>query len=506
MTVFSIIASIDKDGVIGCGKTNSLLYDIPEDKKYFREITEMGSTKDCPNVLIMGKNTWLSIPSNHRPLKNRLNVIISSTMTKMQPYDNVIVYKSLHDFMTYFIETKLFKYNELFVIGGGEIYSQFMREQLIIKMIYLTVVDSNLNKAEKPIYFPTIDHSKFTLIRETKLMTKTSTNVNVNCNFKVYQNDKLEYRDIPFSIINKHLTFTKELKDKGNPEEMQYINAMGNILLKGDKRETRNSTTISEFGIRMEFDLSNGKLPVMTTKKMAIKTVIKELLWFISGSTNNRDLQDVGVHIWDGNSSREYLDSHGFHDREEGDLGPIYGFQWRRSGAPYKGCNYDYSKDKCNQGVDQLKECIREIIENPSSRRMLVCAWNPTDIKMMALPPCHVLFQWYVSSTGGLSLQLYQRSGDFFLGVPFNIMSYSLLVHMVASITGTRPDKFIHIIGDSHIYSDHIDAIKEQLTRVPNEFPTVNISKKSSIDDFKLDDFEIVGYECHDRIAAKMIP
>jgi|TARA_B110000114_G_C15074749_1_gene391248 thymidylate synthase len=285
-------------------------------------------------------------------------------------------------------------------------------------------------------------------------------------------------------------------------DEKQYLDIMNNILLKGDRRESRNATTLSTFGARMEFDLSDNKIPIITTKKIACKTIIKELLWFISGDTNNKTLQNQGVHIWDKNSTREYLDENGFHDREENDLGPIYGFQWRHSGASYKTCHDNY--DNC--GVDQLQECITAIRETPYSRRMIVSSWNVADIQHMALPPCHALFQWYVSSNGELSLQLYQRSADFFLGVPFNVTSYSLLVHMVCHLTKLKAGKFIHIIGDAHIYENHINVVKTQINRSPHAFPTLSINREvKTIDDFKLEDFTIHDYIHHDILKADMI-
>lgn len=286
-----------------------------------------------------------------------------------------------------------------------------------------------------------------------------------------------------------------------NIEEEHYLNVLKDIYMNGDKRKTRNSVTKSKFGVRMVFNLRNGRIPILTTKKMAIKTVIRELLWFISGKTDNEILKNQGVHIWDGNSSKEYLDSIGLSDREENDVGPVYGFQWRHWGAKYKTCKDNYD----DQGIDQLQECIESIKNTPYSRRMVVSAWNVSNIREMALPPCHAFFQWYVSSSNELSLQLYQRSGDMFLGVPFNIMSYSLLIYMVAHLTNKKPGKFIHIIGDAHVYDNHYDAIEEQIKRKPYLFPNIEIKTiVEDIDSFKLEDIEIKNYCCHDKISASM--
>lgn len=207
-----------------------------------------------------------------------------------------------------------------------------------------------------------------------------------------------------------------------------------------------------------------------------------------------------GVKIWDGNSSREFLDKHGFYDREEGDLGPIYGFQWRHFGAQYENMHTDYE----GKGIDQLNEVIQKIKKNPDDRRIIMSAWNPIDIPKMALPPCHCFVQFYVSD-GELSCMLYQRSADMGLGVPFNIASYALLTHMIAHVTGLRAGEFVHTIGDCHIYSNHINALEEQLKREPRNFPSIRIkNRRDKIDEFDINDFEIIGYNPYPIIKMDM--
>ena len=280
--------------------------------------------------------------------------------------------------------------------------------------------------------------------------------------------------------------------------EYEYLSLLQNVLNTGVKRETRSGNTLSIFGARMEFNIENS-IPLLTTKRMAWKTCIKELLWFIRGETNNKTLRDEGVHIWDGNSSREYLDSIGLTDREQGDLGPVYGFQWRHFGAEYKDCHTDYS----GQGYDQFMECIKLIKTDPTSRRIIMSAWNPNALKEMALPPCHMFCQFYVNE-GKLDCQLYQRSGDMFLGIPFNIFSYSVLTMIMAKATGLKPGKFIHIIGDAHVYTDHIKQCEIQLKREPRPFPYLFIDERENFEDYTIDDFKLINYECHDRIKAVM--
>nr|CAD7606419.1 unnamed protein product [Timema genevievae] len=243
-----------------------------------------------------------------------------------------------------------------------------------------------------------------------------------------------------------------------------------------------------------------GVFPLLTTKRVFWRAVVEELLWFIKGSTNARELQEKSIHIWDGNSSRQYLDSLGFTHRQEGDLGPVYGFQWRHYGAKYQDMFHDYS----GQGIDQLAEIINTIKTRPSDRRIILCSWNPGDLNQMALPPCHCLVQFYVAEDE-LSCQLYQRSADMGLGVPFNIASYALLTYMVAHVTGLKPGEFIHTLGDSHVYLNHVTALGEQILRKPRPFPTLNIVRTvGDIGDFRLEDFNLQDYNPHPKIDMQM--
>ncbi|KAL3104793.1 hypothetical protein niasHT_023992 [Heterodera trifolii] len=270
-----------------------------------------------------------------------------------------------------------------------------------------------------------------------------------------------------------------------NSDEMNYLRQVGEILSRGTVRTDRTGTgTISMFGMQTRYSLRGGTIPLLTTKKVFWKGIVEELLWFIRGETNAKTLSSRGVKIWDANGSRAFLDSAGFTDREEGDLGPVYGFQWRHFGAEYRGTDADYT----GKGTDQLAELIQDIRTDPNSRRHILCAWNVTDIPQMALPPCHTLCQFYVSD-GELSCQLYQRSGDMGLGVPFNIASYSLLTQMIAHVTGLKGGEFVHTLGDAHIYLNHVESLKEQMDRTPKPFPRIVFKRPdgnpiTSIDDF----------------------
>lgn len=282
--------------------------------------------------------------------------------------------------------------------------------------------------------------------------------------------------------------------------EYAYLNSLREVLDKGELRKTRNSETLSLFGLKFDFNI-NERFPLLTTKKMYWKGIVEELLWFINGKTNSKELENKGVNIWKGNSSREYLDSIGLEDYEEGECGPIYGFQWRHFNAEYKGCNKDYT----GKGIDQLQNCIDLIKNDPTSRRIFMSGWNPIQLKEMCLPPCHVSYQFYVSDNK-LSCILYQRSGDMFLGVPFNIASVSLLVYIIANLTDKIPDKISLIIGDAHIYKEHIEQVKIQLKRIPYKFPTLKINNKHNrIEDYIMDDFELINYKYEEPLKALMI-
>lgn len=281
--------------------------------------------------------------------------------------------------------------------------------------------------------------------------------------------------------------------------EEQYLNLISDILKNGNLKETRNGKTISVFGRQMRFSLENGILPLLTTKRVPWKTVLRELLWFISGDTSNKTLNNNKVHIWDANASTEFLKSRGL-SYNNGDLGPIYGHQWRHFNATYVDSNTNYN----NKGIDQLQKVIDDISSDPNSRRHIVCAWNPSQLDEMALPPCHVLFQFYVAN-GELSCMLYQRSGDIGLGVPFNIASYAFLTHIIAHITGLKPKEFIHIIGDCHIYEEHIDSLREQITRKSYEFPKIEFQcEPKNVDDYKENDIKVIDYKFHKTIRMKM--
>lgn len=273
-----------------------------------------------------------------------------------------------------------------------------------------------------------------------------------------------------------------------NNVDKQYLELCKHILENGVEKSDRTGTgTLSTFGYQMRINLAEG-FPLLTTKKLHWPSIAHELLWFLSGDTNTKYLRENGVRIWD-----EWSD-------ERGNLGPVYGKQWRMWENPV----YEYGIYVADDAIDQISQVIEQIRMNPDSRRLIVNAWNVGELDEMALPPCHLLFQFYVAD-GKLSCQLYQRSADVFLGLPFNIASYSLLTHMIAHVTGLEVGEFVHSIGDAHIYSNHIEQVKTQLERESRDLPTLNIKRAvTDIDDFTFDDFEIVDYDPHPHIAGKV--
>lgn len=293
-------------------------------------------------------------------------------------------------------------------------------------------------------------------------------------------------------------------------EEFQYLDLIAKVINRGEPRADRTGTgTLAVFApTPFKFDLYGGRLPLLTTKRVFWRGVMEELLWFIAGKTDSKLLTDRDIHIWDGNGSKEFLESRGLSHRREGDLGPVYGFQWRHFGAEYKDADANYN----GEGVDQLQEIIKMIKTNPADRRMIMSAWNPKDLRLMALPPCHMFCQFYVLTGDAdkgakprLSCQMYQRSCDLGLGVPFNIASYALLTHMVAHVTGCEAGELILVMGDAHVYKDHLEGLREQLTRLPRSFPHLKIkTERKDIDAFSTDDFEVVGYQPHKKIELKM--
>lgn len=282
-----------------------------------------------------------------------------------------------------------------------------------------------------------------------------------------------------------------------------YLGLLKRILETGIRRKCRNGETVSCFGERIEFADVTAEFPLLTTKRVYWKGVIEELLWFLAGSTDVSKLRDRGVHIWDGNSTRAYLDGLGLSYSEHEEGGPIYGFQWRHFGATYVDCHTDYT----GAGTDQITELVKAIKETPTSRRLLLSAWNPPQLAAMILPPCHFSYQFYVSvETGHLDCQMNMRSCDVFLGLPFNIASTATLMHLIAAATGLIPRRLVIVLGDTHLYTEHLDAVREQLEREPRAAPTLTLvgTIPTDLNGLTVDNFKLDGYNPHATIKAPM--
>lgn len=461
----NLIVACQKDG--GIGYKGKIPWRSPSDLSHFKITTSKSSCNIKQNAVVMGRKTFESIG---KPLPGRLNYVVTRNTTFINsPAHRLYYNNSLKAALV--AATNNPHVDKVFVIGGAEIYNQTLKNwNTYIDKTYLTEIDSK---------FPCDQFLNLNAINKYHYPDTIGENI-------------IEDNGLSITIKKLH---TK------NFGEDNYLNLIRKIIEQGTIRENRTGIkTYSLFGEKLEFDISRS-IPFMTTKKLAWKTMLRELLWFISGDTNNKTLQEQNVHIWDGNSTREYLDSLGLTDRLEGDLGPVYGFQWRHFGANYINCNTNYD----GKGIDQLTEVVRLIKNEPTSRRIILSAWNPQAQPQMALPPCHVMAQWYVRDGQYLDCQLYQRSCDVALGVPFNIASYSVLTYALAHICDLSPGKYIQILGDAHIYENHVPAVKEQLERTPYHFPQLTFARKiKNIDDFKESDFILENYKSHPPIKMDM--
>lgn len=464
---FGIVIAYDLKG--GIGANGSLPWHYSEDLQFFKKLT-------TGSVVIMGRKTYDSLPEKVKPLPNRQNIVISST-TKEIPGVDVV------NSITAALSLCSNSGTNAYIIGGANLFDQTIAKYLYLcDKIYATEISKEYPECDT--FLDLSFRNKCSVVNDDSISQSID--------------DAAEY--------NRILYVPKKECCKHGEEE--YLDSLTQILEKGLDRGDRTGVgTRSIFGLRMEFDISQT-VPILTTKRVFWKKVVGELLWFISGSTSVEDLHKHNIKFWDANSSREFLDKRGLVDYEEGDLGPVYGFQWRHWGSEYTGHKADYT----GKGKDQLAEVINLLKNDPFSRRIILSAWNAGDLDKMALPPCHLMAQFYVREQGSekqryLDCQLYQRSGDMFLGVPFNITCYSALVYMLCHITGYQPGRFIHVLGDAHIYLNHIDAVKKQLANTPRPFPTLHIKPSvanPTIDDFNLEDFSLENYDSCKYIPAPM--
>ena len=450
------------DAVNGIGLKNRVPWHLPEDILHFKKIT-MG------HFVLMGRSTMQSIPKKYFPLSGRHNIVISRTLPTPKPEAGYTVVRNLEEALCSVQKnSELTPDTKIFCIGGGQLYRQVL-EHRECQEIVLTRIHQ---KFECDTIFPQLDPREFELIEQSCLN-----------NNGTYRYTFEQYRRCGF-ITDEH----------------QYLDLIKEIIRDGVVRSDRTGTgTKSLFGKQFRYDLRNNKMPLFTTKKVFWKGIVEELLWFLRGSTDTKELDKKKVRIWNPNSTKEFLKNRNLPYRE-GDIGPGYGFQWRHAGAKYNGCDDDY----IGMGIDQISEVIRMIRQTPNSRRIIVSAWNVIDLDKMALPPCHAFIQFYVSE-GRLSCLMYQRSADMGLGVPFNVASYALLCRIIAHYTDTVAHEFIHTIGDAHIYLNHIKALQSVIKREPHESPTLTmIDLPTNFEDLTYDNFQLHNYLHHSPVRMKM--
>lgn len=483
--MINLIASIYLyQNKLAIGKNNELLFKLKGDTVFFKNITTNSLSPDSKltkNVVLMGRKTWDSLPDKHKPLDNRINIILTNDK-KLLEKDNVFNLRN----GVYFVNKTQFdeiyrKYNpNVFVIGGGCIYNMFLKSYKIDR-IYLTHIQSDI---------PFTDHNKPNIFMD-----------NPDSRYKlVGYSEKYHETNVNYRILTYHSTNIIS-------DEYKYLDLAKHILDNGTPRQDRTGTgTMSIFGSQLRFDISNGNLPLLTTKQIPLKSIIEELLFFCRGDTDTKILNNRGVKIWNLNTTREFLDARGLHHYPIGCMGPMYGWSWRNFGAEYRpGTN------NSKNGFDQLSHVEHLLKTDPFSRRIYISNLNPAESSKMCLDMCHTYIQFYVEEIRGikyLSGYFTMRSSDLFLAAcSFNLISYNLLINILALRCDMKPREIVYNAVDCHIYKNHIDQIKLQLTRTPRPFPHIKLDKSLKTLDWsemKYSDFELIGYMPHEKISAPM--
>ena len=464
---FNIVVCTDSNN--GIAKNNKIPWSIVADSQYFQKLTTH-AVPGYTNVIIMGRNTAADI---QQPLTNRINYVI----TQNNAHNNIVspefmCFTSLNECLMHCkIYKDILKIYKIFVIGGQELYREALSHPYLHE-IHQSVLDHNY-ECERVFPF-VIDSCRYKLINTYDLGTK--------CDSKNNFDVKL--------LINVYEKYTCG--------ERMYLDITKEILARGHLRETRNGRTYSLFGKQIEFNLQEG-FPLLTTKKMYLRPIFEELMFFLRGQTDVGILKEKNVHIWDANTTKEFIEQTGL-SYEANDMGPMYGFQFRSYSAEYTSMN-----NIGEGGIDQIKDVLELLKKDPHSRRILMTSFNPKDAKRSVLYPCHgIAIQFYVED-GMLCCHMYQRSADWVLGVPFNIASYALMTEIFANMCDMKAKRLVISFGDVHVYEEHVEEIKKQFDRIPYKLPVLNIRRKLENFDFEYDDVELAGYKSYDAIKVRMI-
>lgn len=471
-----VIVCIDKDSAIGSSKSNSIPWHLPEDLKHFKEITTKETKPKTQNAVIMGRKTWESIPAKYRPLPGRVNIVISRTLKAPKPKEDDSTEQTTYFVTSYeaaitLVHQTLLNVENAFIIGGASLYAKTLDDPRL-RYVYVTHYEES-HKPEADIFFPT-----------DKLST-------------------LELADAKRSETNPKLTFCKYTNP--NREEKCFQDLLTQILTKGIKNPDRTGVgTLSIFGHQLRYDLTRS-FPLMTSRKAFMRQILEEFKFIMSGSTDVTKLQAQKVHIWDGNTTREFLDSRGLEHLPEFDMGPTYGFALRHYGAKYVTCKTDYT----NQGFDQLQYVVDTIHKDPTSRRIRISIWDPAHLHDVALTPCLNQFDFYVDTERKtLNLLAFLRSSDTFLALMWNTTYCAIFCHVVAKLTNLTPGELIMNTANSHLYLNHLEQAKLQASREPHPFPSAYLSRAlrtiEDIQELKVSDFNIRSYTAHAPIKADM--
>lgn len=517
--IFNSIVCVDKN--YGIGKNNNIPWKYKLDLEHFKRLTTENNNDNTINIVLMGNNTYKSIPFKFRPLSNRLNIILSRThniTTKLPNLKDIfnnsllsrcgmniklletlnkeLYFNDISKLLIYLNEYK--KYiNIVWVIGGKDIYDLFLNLQ-IISTLYLTYIENQSYECDK--YFSKKKLNKFKL-KESKVFY----DINILDTDKMYRiqslpgfNSLLYYNKKDKLVLNKYEYYNKD--------ENNYLNIIRKILKKGTKKIDRTKVgTIGIFGVTLKYDIRNYRLPLFTHRKMFLRGIIEELLFFISGKTDTKILEEKGVNIWKGNTSREFLDKQGLNHLKEGDMGASYPFQLKYFNAEYINCDTDYT----GKGFDQLNYVIDLLKNDPTSRRIVINYWNPTALNKTCLPACHIIYIFNVDiEKNELNCSFTMRGNDFCLAHCFNICHCSILIFMLCYLTNLNPGKIICHIGDCHIYNTHIEETKKFIKNKPMNFPLLYINdfgkKIEKIEDFKYENFKLLFYNSYGTYKMQM--